>query len=355
MKKLLSVFLLIMCSYVSAQTTTKVDIGTRTVGVLNFGRVSAPGSIGQVPFNLAGILGSSNYFDISGQGSYAGFSGFSAKSFSTTDPFAGRIGFKSGPSTAAVPFSAGFIAPDSIPVSYSIVLPSAAGTGFWASVPTPSVGPTATGVLTNNSLTSTTSFAAGNASSTVGYPHIPPCVITGGTPTTEATCVWTVTGTYPNFIPSGVTITFGGSGYSTPPTISTSVEEELQKVTDVVESKPLTVVVIHASSIGATTLCTTTKCPVGLYRISGYFDITTACASSGSYAVNIIYTDNATSKTVVMIPAVSTTSTSNLGQGSVVIRSTGSVAIQYSTTAVACGSGSLTGNLYLTTEELSWQ
>jgi hypothetical protein len=115
------------------------------------------------------------------------------------------------------------------------------------------------------------------------------------------------------------------------------------------------------ASIGSTQLCGTSICIAGTYRVNAYLDITTACGTTGTYLVNLIYTDDQGSKTIPVnlngtgsIPAtgvVTTTSTSNFGQEAQIIRSTGAVSINYSTTAVACGSaGPMVGKLYLSVE-----
>jgi hypothetical protein len=128
-----------------------------------------------------------------------------------------------------------------------------------------------------------------------------------------------------------------------------------------------TVTISSATSIGTTTLCSTANCPAGTYQINGYLDVTTACTATGGYFVSITYTDDAGLKTVVM-PLIGTgvtaslltatgissslalSSTSNFAQGDLFIRSTGSAAISYSTTASACGTGGpAAGKLYLST------
>lgn len=117
------------------------------------------------------------------------------------------------------------------------------------------------------------------------------------------------------------------------------------------------------TSIGSTSLCSTTFCPAGTYRVNVYTDITTACGTSGTYVVNLIYTDDQGSKTVPVnlegtgsVPAtgvLTTTSTANFGYDSFVLRSTGSASINYSTTAAACGTaGPMVGKLYLSVEPL---
>jgi hypothetical protein len=126
-----------------------------------------------------------------------------------------------------------------------------------------------------------------------------------------------------------------------------------------------------ATSVGSTSLCSTTNCPVGTYRVSGYIDVTTACTTTGSYVVNLIYTDDTTASKTVVVPfqglgftttfgPTAVTSTlvpvSTTDYGSIVpftIRSTGAASINYSTTAAACGTGGPgVGKLYLIVEPI---
>lgn len=119
-----------------------------------------------------------------------------------------------------------------------------------------------------------------------------------------------------------------------------------------------------ATSVGSTSLCSTGNCPVGTYRVSAYIDVTTACTTTGSYVVNVIYTDDTTVSKTTPIPlngtgvtfATSTlvpTSTTDYGTGVFILRTTGSSSINYSTTAGACGTGGPgVGKLYLTVEPL---
>jgi hypothetical protein len=122
-----------------------------------------------------------------------------------------------------------------------------------------------------------------------------------------------------------------------------------------------TVTIGSGTSIGSTSLCSTTFCPVGTYRVNVYVDITTACGTSGTYIVNLIYTDDQGSKTIPVningtgsVPAtgtLTTTSTNNFGEDTQIIRSTGAASINYSTTATACGTaGPMVGKLYLSVE-----
>ena len=108
-------------------------------------------------------------------------------------------------------------------------------------------------------------------------------------------------------------------------------------------------------------LCSAANCPAGTYRLNAYIDITTACGTSGTYTVSVVYTDDQGSKTFVLpltgtgsVPAtgvLTTTSTSNWGEASIVLRSTGAASINYLTTATACGSaGPMVGKLYLSVE-----
>jgi hypothetical protein len=122
-----------------------------------------------------------------------------------------------------------------------------------------------------------------------------------------------------------------------------------------------TVTIGSGTSITSTSLCSTTFCPVGTYRVNVYVDLTTPCGTSGTYVVNLIYTDDVGSKTIPVningtgaVPAtgvLTTTSTSNFGENAQIIRSTGAASINYSTTAVACGTaGPMVGKLYLSVE-----
>jgi hypothetical protein len=125
-----------------------------------------------------------------------------------------------------------------------------------------------------------------------------------------------------------------------------------------------------ATTIGSTSLCSSANCPAGTYRVSAYIDVTTACTTTGSYVVNLIWTDDTTvSKTSVMPlvglgvtptfgPTAITatlvpTSTTDFGTGSFILRSTGTTSINYSTTAGACATGGPgVGKLYFTVEPI---
>lgn len=118
-----------------------------------------------------------------------------------------------------------------------------------------------------------------------------------------------------------------------------------------------TVTTGSGTSIGSTTLCSSANCPAGTYAVNVYIDITTACGTTGTYVVNLIYTDDQGSKTVPVningtgaVPAtgvLTTTSTANFGENDQIIRLT-SGNLNYSTTAVACGTaGPMVGKLYM--------
>lgn len=118
-----------------------------------------------------------------------------------------------------------------------------------------------------------------------------------------------------------------------------------------------TVTTGSGSSIGSTQLCSAANCPAGTYVVHVYTDITTPCGTTGTYIVNLIYTDDQGAKTIPVningtgsVPAtgiLTTTSASNFGENSQVIRLT-SGTINYSTTATACGTaGPMVGKLYL--------
>lgn len=130
-----------------------------------------------------------------------------------------------------------------------------------------------------------------------------------------------------------------------------------------IQATPGVITIGSGTSIGSTSLCSTTLCPAGTYRVNTYVDITTACGTSGTYIVNLIYTDDQGSKTIPVningsgtVPAtgtLTTTSTANYGENAQVIRTTGGASINYSTTATACGTaGPMVGNLYLSVDRV---
>lgn len=137
---------------------------------------------------------------------------------------------------------------------------------------------------------------------------------------------------------------------------------------------PAAVALGSGTSISATSLCATTVCTAGTYEVNVYVDVTTACATTGGYIVWLGWTDDQGAKTgsstTTFIPIQGTgattstgslalASTSNYGQGSFTLRTTGAAtsslgSINYGTTASACGSGGpAVGKIYLTVTRLS--
>lgn len=125
----------------------------------------------------------------------------------------------------------------------------------------------------------------------------------------------------------------------------------------------VTVNIGSGTSIGTTELCGGSVCIDGTYLINAYLDITTACGTTGTYLVDLIYTDDKGARTIPInfqgtgaVPAtgiITTTSTNNFGQAAQVLRITDAMntGINYSTTAVACGTGGpMVGKLYLSAE-----
>lgn len=116
------------------------------------------------------------------------------------------------------------------------------------------------------------------------------------------------------------------------------------------------------TSIGSTSLCSSTFCPVGTYRIDIYIDITTACTTGGTYSVSLIYTDDTTVSKTITFPisgaGVTTNSlalaaTTNYASGTFILRSSGSTGINYSTTAGACSTGGpMVGKMSLVAEPI---
>jgi hypothetical protein len=118
-----------------------------------------------------------------------------------------------------------------------------------------------------------------------------------------------------------------------------------------------------ATSIGSTSLCSTANCPSGVYRVNAYIDVTTVCTTTGSYIINLIFTDDQGSKTVPInlsgtgvtpsTGALVPISLADFGQDAFILRSTGGASINYSTTAAACGSGGPgLGTFYLSVEPI---
>lgn len=141
---------------------------------------------------------------------------------------------------------------------------------------------------------------------------------------------------------------------------------------------PTVITIGSGTSIGATSLCSTTNCPAGNYQVNVYVEVTTACTTTGSYAVWLGYTDDAGAKngsaTTTSFPLTGNgttpitsaagaslvpTSTADYATGQFFLHTTGAAnnslgSINYGTTAGACGTGGpMVGKMFLTVVPLS--
>lgn len=136
-----------------------------------------------------------------------------------------------------------------------------------------------------------------------------------------------------------------------------------------IQGSPAAITLGSATSIGTTSLCSTTACPAGTYTINAYIAVTTACSTGGTYFVSVIFTDDQGSKTIVLpltgtgttltlgptaiTDSLALSSTANFAQGDFTLHSTGAAAISYTTTAGACATGGpAIGKIYLTATRL---
>jgi hypothetical protein len=136
------------------------------------------------------------------------------------------------------------------------------------------------------------------------------------------------------------------------------------------------VVIGTGTSIAATSLCSTTNCPVGNYDVAAYVEVTTGCSTTGSYIVWLAWTDDGSAKngssTTTFFPfplsglGVLTTvgtlvpdAAGDYAQAHFFLHTTGAAnqalgSINYGTTAGACGTGGpMIGKLWLTVTPLS--
>ena len=137
---------------------------------------------------------------------------------------------------------------------------------------------------------------------------------------------------------------------------------------------PSAVTLGSGTSLSAASLCTTAVCTAGTYQVNVFIDVTTACATTGTYIVWLGWTDDQGAKTgsstTTFIPIQGTgatvasgslalASTNNYGQGTFTLRTTGAAtgglgSINFGTTSTACGSGGpAVGKIYLTVTRLS--
>lgn len=140
-----------------------------------------------------------------------------------------------------------------------------------------------------------------------------------------------------------------------------------------VQAAPTVVTIGSGTSIGATSLCSTTLCPAGDYEINVFIDVTTACTTTGGYIVWFGWTDDQGAKTgsstttylsgggLGVTPSTASAgaslalaSTNNFMTGKFYLHTTGAAtgglgSINYGTTATACGTGGpAVGKMYLT-------
>jgi hypothetical protein len=524
---------------------TSTSGGTTTVASLH---LPSPTSGAVMSETSGGNITPSLYSDNGTVGAYAGTGGTQAPSASTTGAGSSLVGGSQGLALAPITNGWGWQVPESVPLGFSTVVYNAPATGIWQTtvITTPPSASCSSSCLTSGAVNSANfTFSAGSATSTLGYPHAPPCVASGGSPTLPAQCVFVMSGIYPNEIPASISITFAGTGYSSAPTFGVPAggEQSLQPVTDVVEANVTPVVnafpkwlsilspsgeskvgnsnatengtsffpnnlvdlkqnnseaaevttasgtytagnaacltatqtagncttlaaaanllgVLEAKdgtapvyafsgqinvnsaaaqswtagdtvctdptnigvfidnalatvpnatgpcmtpsvqvgrvlttdtsvtshviamqrgtsvpygtvtafsagqSPGTVSFCSTTACPVGIYKYSVYIEITTACTTSGTLSMTYSYTDDGGSKNTVTMPltgtgvtanVLTTTATGNFAYGGVTLRSMGANPIQSAYVTSACGSGTLAGNLYQTAERIQWQ
>lgn len=202
--------------------------------------------------------------------------------------------------------------------------------------------------------------------------------ILNGTVTTGGTAgsgVYTAKGTTSGSVSWACNPTTTCTSYQTSATVNIGKLGQINSVATAgstglaaVRAAPSVVTIGSGTSISATSLCGTAVCGAGLYKIHAYLEITTACTTTGTYFVSITYTDDVASKTAVMpLQGTGTTftsgstsaaltdsldlsSTSHYAEGDLTVYTTGSAAIQYSTTAGACGTGGpMVGKMYLST------
>jgi len=124
-----------------------------------------------------------------------------------------------------------------------------------------------------------------------------------------------------------------------------------------------TVTTGSGTSIGSTSLCSTTFCPVWYLsseRLYRYYyrlrHVRIVHCKLNLYRRPRVKNSPLHLEGTGSVPAtgvLTTTSTANFGYDAFILRSTGSASINYSTTAVACGTaGPMVGKLYLSVEPL---
>lgn len=120
----------------------------------------------------------------------------------------------------------------------------------------------------------------------------------------------------------------------------------------------------QTAAISATNLCTSSVCTVGQYKVTAYLDSQAACGAPGSIGVNVLWTDETGSHTAAMplnpnsgtalAATMPLSNTTDYAFGEINIYSSGTAAIQYSTTYSACTvSGTGTYSLRMSTVQLN--
>lgn len=190
---------------------------TSPVVIANGGTNSTatPGTNALMLFNGSAIIGSSTATDNGTTLGYTGTGGITAPQITVTGTSGGQLSIIQGVTNQPPASGIGLETAASVASGFQYIFPNAPAAGVLTGtiVATP---PSATCAVTSGALTAcSTGFAAGSATSSLGYAKAPPCAIsTTGGYTTQATCTTTVSGTYPNLIPTGFTVVNPGAGYT---------------------------------------------------------------------------------------------------------------------------------------------
>jgi hypothetical protein len=171
------------------------------------------------------------------------------------------------------------------------------------------------------------------------------CRNTATTAAENLSCTWTNTGGG-NIPVTGGALLLEGGVVAPPPVVFTG---------------PKVIKYVHAQFTAGTsqstpqTICSSTACPIGIYRLSHYLNVQTACSSGGSIQLHLQFHDLTSAKTWSVpgtaLPITSTTAEFH-GDQPFTFKSDGTNAITYTYTAAACSGGTGTGTIQLVLEEL---